>query len=124
MRAQPEWRGKTDDTAIPPRVQERVARKAGDRCQKCTREVGGKLRAEIDHIIPLIIGGEHRERNLQLLCNECHAAKTKLDVKLKARVAKSRLRKLGIRKPSGRPILGSKASGWKRKMNGAVERRT
>ena len=124
MSAVPEWIAKPDDEAIPPRVQERVARKAHDRCQKCTRKIGPGLRGEIDHEIPLIVGGLHRESNLQLLCGECHAAKSKLDVKLKARVSKSRLRDLGFRKPKGRPMPGSRASGLKRKMNGTVERRT
>ena len=94
-----EWIGKTDDTPAPPRVKERVARKANDCCQKCTRKVGGKLRAEFDHAIPLIVGGSNRETNLQLLCHECHARKTKLDVKIKAKVARVRNTKLGIRKP-------------------------
>lgn len=92
-----EWRGKSDDAAIPARVQDRVAMKSNDCCQKCCRPVTGKLRAEIDHVIPIIIGGEHRESNLQLLCHECHAAKTKLDVKLKSKVARVRKRHLGIK---------------------------
>lgn len=93
-----EWRGKTDSAAIPARVQDRVSQKSNDCCVTCTRPVTGKLRAEIDHVIPLIIGGQHRETNLQLLCHECHAGKTKLDVKLKAKVARVRQRHLGIRK--------------------------
>lgn len=95
----PEWRGKTDDTPAPDRVKERIARKADDCCPGCTRKIGGKLRAEFDHVIPLILGGENRESNLQLICHECHAGKTKRDVKIKARVAKSRKRQLNIRKP-------------------------
>jgi len=94
-----EWIGRTDDSAIPDRVKERVARKADDCCQCCTRRIAGGLRAEIDHIIPLIIGGQHREANLQLLCHECHAAKTVRDVKIKAKVARLRKRGLGFRKP-------------------------
>ena len=81
------------------------------------------LRAEFDHMIPLILGGEHRESNLTLLCHECHAAKTKLDVKLKAKVARVRQRNLGIKKRKGRPLPGTKASGWRKRMDGTVERR-
>ena len=97
-RSVPEWIGKHDDQAIPDRVKDRIGREAEGYCQHCQREIAGKLRAEFDHIIPLIIGGEHRESNLQLLCNECHGAKTKLDVKLKAKVARVRKRHLGIKK--------------------------
>lgn len=99
MREVKEWVGANDNTAIPPRVKERIARKAGDCCQNCKRPVGGRLRPEFDHVTPLILGGRHAESNLQLLCSECHSAKSKLDVRLKARVAKSRQRKLGIKKP-------------------------
>src|SRR3954467_5173073 len=91
------WSGKTDDSAIPARVQDRVSQRSNDCCVKCCRPVTGKLRAEIDHVIPLIIGGKHQEDNLQLLCHECHSAKTKLDVKLKAKVARVRKRHLGIK---------------------------
>lgn len=94
-----EWIGKTDDIAAPDRVKERIARRAGDCCRACNRLVVGKLRAEYDHVTPLILGGENRESNIQLLCHECHSAKTKLDVKIKAKVARVRKRNLGIRKP-------------------------
>lgn len=98
-RAVPEWIGKTDDTSIPAAVKERIARKANDVCLKCTRKIAGKLRAEFDHAIPLIANGPNRESNIQLLCHECHTAKTKLDVKLKAKVARNRQHSLGIKKP-------------------------
>jgi 5-methylcytosine-specific restriction protein A len=98
-RAVAEWVAKNDDAAIPDRVKERVCRKADDHCLHCQRPIAGKLRAEMDHIVPLILGGAHREANLQLLCNECHAAKTKLDVRLKAKVARVRKKTLGIKKP-------------------------
>lgn len=120
-RALPEWIGKTDDAAIPDRVKERIARAADDCCVRCTRKVGGKLRPEFDHAIPLILGGKHRESNLQLLCHECHGLKTKLDVKLKAKVARVRKKNLGFRPPSRFP--GSRNSQWKIKIGGGVERR-
>lgn len=107
-----EWIAKHDDAAIPPRVQERVALRSERRCVKCTRETGPALKGECDHAIPLIIGGAHRESNLQWLCVECHSNKTKLDVRLKSKLAKSRQRNLGIRKP--RTIRG-----W-RKFDGTV----
>lgn len=99
MRSNPEWIAKTDDAKIPDRVKDRVALKAEGYCRKCSRQVGGKLRAEFDHEIPLIVGGQHRETNLQLLCHECHGAKTVLDVKLKAKVSRVRKKHLGIKKP-------------------------
>lgn len=122
MRAVDEWIAKTDDAAIPPRVKDRIARAAEDRCVRCHREIGGKLRPEFDHATPLILGGQHRESNLQLLCNECHGLKTKLDVKLKSRVAKSRKKRLGFEKKTSR-FPGARSSPWKMKIGGGVERR-
>ena len=110
-RAVPEWIGKTDDAAIPVRVKDRIAQRSDDCCVKCTRKVGGALRAEFDHATPLILGGEHRESNLQLLCHECHRAKSAVDVKIKAKVARVRKKLvLGERKRTS-------FRGW-RKMNG------
>ena len=112
------WIAKHDDQVIPPRVKDRVARKADDRCQKCTLKIGGKLRAEFDHIVPLILGGPNAESNLQLICHECHKAKTARDVKLKAKVAGVRKKHLSIRKPSR--FAGSRNSRWKKKIDGSV----
>lgn len=100
MRTPAEWIGKNDNQDIPPRVRDRVAQKSCGCCVQCTRKIGPALPGQTDHVIPLILGGQHRESNLQLLCVECHAAKTKLDVKLKAKVARIRKANLGIRKPS------------------------
>ncbi len=123
-RSTDEWIGKHDDAAIPLRVKERIARAACDHCVKCDRKVGEKLRPEFDHVTPLILGGQNRESNIQLLCHECHGAKTKLDVKLKAKVARVRTKlSLGIKTAKGRPMPGSKASGLRKRMDGTVERR-
>lgn len=98
-RTVPLWHGKTDDAPIPPRVRLRIFGRTEGHCAKCTRElVPGRW--ECDHIIPLILGGRHAEDNLQPLCDDpCHPAKTKLDVKLKAKVARVRKRHIGIKKP-------------------------
>lgn len=96
MRSVPEWIGRNDDTAIPPRVKLRVYHRAEGKCAKCGNEGWA---GEYDHAIPIILGGENRESNLQLLCVPCHKAKTRLDVKLKAKVARVRKKHLGIARP-------------------------
>jgi 5-methylcytosine-specific restriction endonuclease McrA len=122
-RSTEEWKGKTDDAKIPDRVRDRVCRRYNDRCIVCTLEIGGKLRAELDHITPLILGGQHRESNLRLVCHECHKKKSAFEMKVKSKVANVRKKLvLGVKKTS-RPIPGSRASGIKIKMNGQVERR-
>lgn len=91
-----EWIGKNDDAKIPDRVKVRVYLRAKGICATCTLTT---LSGQYDHIIPLILGGEHRETNLQWLCVPCHAAKTKRDVKIKAKVARVQKHHLGIKKP-------------------------
>jgi hypothetical protein len=84
MRTVPEWQGKSDDEAVPPRVRRRIFDKHEGRCAICTRD----LRStdwDLDHLIPLAIGGRHAESNLRPLCADpCHSNKTVLDVKLNA----------------------------------------
>lgn len=113
-RSLPEWQAKHDDQAIPARVQDRVANKTCDCCAICTKPAKP---GQVDHVIPLILGGQHRESNLQWICKPCHAAKTALDVKLKAKVARVRKKNLGIRKPrtirawrrfNGEPVYASR----------------
>ena len=114
-RSVPEWIGKTDDSAIPDRVKLRVYAKAKGCCVKCGVET---LDGQYDHAISLILGGENRESNIQLLCVPCHKAKSRLDVKLKAKVARVRKRHLGIRKKSRFP--GSRDSKFKKRIDGSV----
>ena len=52
-----------------------IAERDGYRCQMCGRLT---TRYEIDHIIPLHMGGSDTDDNKQLLCKEpCHAEKSK-----------------------------------------------
>lgn len=97
MRTVKEWIGKTDDSMPPPRVRERISGRQGDRCALCTRPFSERLTVQIDHKVPLILGGENRERNMQAVCAECHKDKTAAEVKIKSKVAKARQSKLGIK---------------------------
>ena len=96
-RSVPEWIGKTDDQAIPPRVRLRIFEKCQGKCVVCGNSIRGSLLPAYDHIVSLVNGGENRENNLQLLCVPCHKAKTAQDVKEKATVARKRMRHIGIR---------------------------
>lgn len=98
-RSTEEWRGKTDNSAIPPRVKIRIFLLACGKCQNCGRFIAGKLTAEYDHVTALINSGENSEGNLQLLCCECHRQKTKADVAEKAIVYRKRTKHMGLKKP-------------------------
>lgn len=120
-----EWIADHDDQAIPPRVKVRIFERDGGRCRACTVVIRGKVSPQYDHVIALANGGEHRETNLQLLCEPCHAGKTKADVAEKSRVYRKKAAHLGIKLRNGPPMPGSRASNIKRTINGPpIDRRT
>lgn len=101
-RSVPEWIGKSDDTPIPQRVKDRVLERYGHKCAKTLVRFDAKNRPEFDHIIPLALGGENRETNLQPLCHQAHKVKTAEDVKAKAKSARVRAKHHGISKKKRR----------------------
>lgn len=116
----PEWIGATPDTATPPRVKLRVWNRYGGVCQICfTRIPSGP---EYDHRVAIANGGENRETNLWPVHPKCHRIKSRDDLATKAADYKTQLHHLGIKKPR-RPMPGSRASPFKRRMDGTVERR-
>lgn len=109
-----EWIGKTDDHMPPPSVRDRIKQRDNNRCQSCGIEVrtGGHL----DHTIALILGGQNRESNIQLLCRNCHGAKTKTDVREKSISFRKRSKLTGI--------SSKKEKTLKKKLDGTVMQKT
>jgi 5-methylcytosine-specific restriction protein A len=121
-RAVPEWIGRAPSTPVPPRVRVRVFIRDDGRCQcGCNRRITVGEKWQTDHRIALTNGGENRERNLFTLLTAHHKVKTRMDVAEKSKVARIKARHLGIKKPSS--FACSKASPWRKKVNGQVERR-
>lgn len=46
-------------------------------CAGCMKTGRIRLAQEVDHVVPLHLGGGDNRENLQPLCIECHAAKSK-----------------------------------------------
>lgn len=108
---------------FPRKVKAAAFLRAGKHCEGCGNPLLGKF--HYDHDIPDQLGGEPTLENCRVLCQGCHSEKTrKQDV---PNIAKAKRREqkhvMGIRQPKGQPMAGTKASGWKRKMDGTVERR-
>ena len=113
MRKVDEWKGKTDDTAIPTRVKRRIIERDKGQCTICFRTYDIKLQPVFDHRLAICLGGANAERNLFSLCVPCHARKTKGDVQERRRLDKTENKRLKLdNKPS-------KWRGW-RKLNGEV----
>jgi len=99
-RSVPEWIGGTPDAKVPPRVRLRIFERHDGRCHR----TGLKLRPghwQLDHVIALANGGEHRESNLAPISTEAHREKTREDVKVKAKIQRVKAKHAGAW-PKGR----------------------
>lgn len=76
----------------------------------------------VEHLKPLWLGGADDETNMGPAHERCAIQKTVGEAPVKAKNDRQRAAHLGIKK-SGRPMVGSKASPWKRKMDGSVVKR-
>ena len=56
------------------KIRERVGDRDGYRCRACGRVAP---HYEVDHIVPLHLGGAESDENRQLLCRACHSLKSK-----------------------------------------------
>ena len=114
-RSVPEWIGKTPDAAIPARVRLRVFEAHGGRCAITKQKIQPGDRWDLDHIIPLGLGGEHRESNLQPVLHEAHVEKTREDRRMIVKAQRVAAKHNGIRRRSRlfHPTL-------RRKMDGTV----
>ena len=90
--------------------------------KRCNAPLGYGVR--FDHVVADAIGGEPTLENCAAVCTDCHGFKTaKHDTPRAAKVKQQSDKHLGIRQRRGRPMPGTKASGWRHKMDGTVERR-
>jgi 5-methylcytosine-specific restriction protein A len=113
-----EWIGKSPDAKVPDRVRMRVLERYGHKCYLSGAEIRPGTAWEIEHIQALILGGEHREKNMAPALVEPHKAKTATEMKIKAKIAR-------VGKKS---FLGKKKSSlsnplFKKLMDGTVVRR-
>ena len=93
-------------------------------CASCYQKIDAGKAWDIDHILPLALGGTNESNNLQILCKPSHQSKTsQSDIPRIAKTKRLKARHLGARSPSTRPIPGSRHSPWKRKLDGSVVRR-
>lgn len=96
-----EWRGKTSDTKVPPRVQLRVLLRQSRLCAITGVRIDGiKIKAQCDHKIRLEAGGENIESNLQMIAVEPHKVKTSDEEKVEKWVSSRQKTSLGIEKKS------------------------
>ena len=61
------------------KIRARALHRGRHRCAGCgvVDKTGKSL--EVDHILPLELGGDHSDVNLQVLCKPCHSVKTRAE---------------------------------------------
>ena len=90
------------------------------RCASCTLPIPPGKGWDIDHIIPLALGGSDTTDNMQILCRPCHGTKTtKRDVPVIAKVERIRAKHLGAAS-SRRAMEGGRKSFYKKAIGGRV----
>jgi 5-methylcytosine-specific restriction protein A len=92
------------------------------KCHICGQKIHPDQKWDIEHIIPLALGGADSGENLDLAHQSCHRDKTKADV---GRLAKARRQAAyhNGKKLSKTPLPCGKSSKWKRKLDGSLVRR-
>lgn len=118
-RSVPEWIGKHPDQKVPDHVRLRIFDRYEGRCYLS----GAKIRAgdawELEHIIALTLGGEHRESNLAPALVEHHKAKTAQDRRKKKKSDRVRRKHFGMHRAKY-PMHGGRKSREKKTIDGRV----
>lgn len=81
-----EWIGKTDDAQPSKACKRRIVERQDRKCALTDREFRPGDVIEYDHIVPLWLGGENRETNLQAVIGEAHKRKTKAEAAVRSKV--------------------------------------
>ena len=90
---------------FPRKVRQAAVERAAGHCERCNAvlKVG---EAEVDHILPDVLGGEPILANAMVLCRVCHKAKTADDIRRTRKADRMRDRRTGAMPKSARPIQG------------------
>jgi len=98
MREVPEWVGKHDDTKVPPHVRARIFDRYKGVCYLSNTVIRAGDAWEVEHILALCNGGEHRESNMAPALVAPHKDKTRADRRVKAKNDRVRKKHIGIKK--------------------------
>jgi 5-methylcytosine-specific restriction protein A len=92
----------------------------GRTCQMC-RQPTDERGFDLDHHIPLEIGGDDEEANLRPLCRPCHRLKTAGDVTMIAKAKRREAIHTGAKQRTG--FQTNRSGPFKKRMDGSVVRR-
>lgn len=108
-----EWIGKTPDSKVPASVRARVFLTHGGKCHISGRTIRPGDAWELEHVTPLSMGGEHRERNLAPALVAPHREKTSAEAGVRAKADRIRLKHIGAY-PKPKRKIPQPADPWNR----------
>ena len=92
-------------------------------CEGCGIEINARTGIIHEHVIPAGLGGEPTLDNAKVHCKTCADIKTETEDKPRMAKADRVLKAHHGLKKKGRPMPGSKASGFEKRLDGSVVRR-
>lgn len=102
-----EWVAKSPDEKVPEDVQLRIWRRQDGKCAITGIKIVKRSDAQLDHINPLSMGGQHRESNLHwILTEDAHKPKTAQEATRRAKADRQGKAHAGIKTPPTKPLKG------------------
>ena len=95
----------------------------GGICCLCNLKINGVHEAWDEHINPLWLNGDNGASNRAPAHVKCAQLKTAGEAKSRAKTRSKAEKHFGAKARKSRPMMGTKASGWRKPMNGKAERR-
>lgn len=115
----PEWIGKHPDQKVPARVKLRVFNRYGGRCYLSGKLIRAGEAWELEHVLALTLGGEHRESNFAPALKDPHKIKTAEDRRKKKKSDRVRKKHFGMHEAK-HPMPGGRKSREKKTIDGRV----
>jgi 5-methylcytosine-specific restriction protein A len=83
------------------KIRQAAITRAAGKCEKCQAALKPS-EAEVDHVLPDILGGEPVLANARVLCRQCHSEKTAADIRRARKADRQRDKASGAIKPAGK----------------------
>lgn len=82
------------------KIKAAAIKRAAGKCEKCQAALKPR-EAEVDHILPDVLGGEPVLANARVLCSQCHKEKTADDIRRTRKADRQADKASGAIKPKG-----------------------
>jgi len=106
--------------SISTRERVRLFTMHGGTCHICSGRIKVGEAWDVEHVVPLALGGADDDGNRHSAHIACHRLKTKGDVSDMARAKRREAQHLGARAPSRHPLPFGRNSKFRKKINGEV----